>query len=109
MKVRPLQDVGPVAQLGARLNGIQEVTGSIPVRSTSLRSRELRRSVSFGSASQAKAVAPKRRGAKADSTSIPAHELTPKRELRLGEPGEGCRAEAAEPRRRTPHPSQHAS
>ena len=29
---------GPVAQLGARLNGIQEVTGSIPVRSTILRS-----------------------------------------------------------------------
>ena len=29
---------GPVAQLGARLNGIQEVTGSIPVRSTTLRS-----------------------------------------------------------------------
>ena len=27
---------GPVAQLGARLNGIQEVTGSIPVRSTIL-------------------------------------------------------------------------
>jgi hypothetical protein len=26
--------------LGARLNGIQEVTGSIPVRSTILRSRE---------------------------------------------------------------------
>ena len=26
--------LGPVAQLGARLNGIQEVTGSIPVRST---------------------------------------------------------------------------
>ena len=25
---------GPVAQLGARLNGIQEVTGSTPVRST---------------------------------------------------------------------------
>ena len=25
---------GPVAQLGARLDGIQEVTGSIPVRST---------------------------------------------------------------------------
>jgi hypothetical protein len=25
---------GPVAQLGARLNGIQEVNGSIPVRST---------------------------------------------------------------------------
>ena len=25
---------GPVAQLGARLNGIQEVTGSNPVRST---------------------------------------------------------------------------
>ena len=30
---------GPVAQLGARLNGIQEVTGSIPVRSTTFRSR----------------------------------------------------------------------
>ena len=29
-----LQTQGPVAQLGARLNGIQEVTGSIPVRST---------------------------------------------------------------------------
>ena len=27
---------GPVAQLGARLNGIQEVTGSNPVRSTKL-------------------------------------------------------------------------
>ena len=57
---------GPVAQLGARLNGIQEVTGSIPVRSTILRSRE----------------------------------LTRKRELRLGKPCEGCRAEAARPRRR---------
>jgi putative endonuclease len=57
---------GPVAQLGARLNGIQEVTGSIPVRSTILRSRE----------------------------------LTPERELRLGKPCEGCRAIAAEPRRR---------
>src|SRR5262249_61736939 len=33
MKVRFPQR-GPVAQLGARLNGIQEVTGSIPVRST---------------------------------------------------------------------------
>src|SRR4051812_30027930 len=43
---------GPVAQLGARLNGIQEVTGSIPVRSTILRSRALTPSVSFGSASQ---------------------------------------------------------
>ena len=31
----PLKN-GPVAQLGARLNGIQEVTGSIPVRSTNL-------------------------------------------------------------------------
>ena len=30
----PLSLRGPVAQLGARLNGIQEVTGSIPVRST---------------------------------------------------------------------------
>ena len=31
-----LHECGPVAQLGARLNGIQEVTGSIPVRSTTL-------------------------------------------------------------------------
>ena len=30
---------GPVAQLGARLNGIQEVTGSIPVRSTKFSNR----------------------------------------------------------------------
>jgi hypothetical protein len=30
---------GPVAQLGARMNGIHEVTGSIPVWSTNLRSR----------------------------------------------------------------------
>ena len=37
MRVRLPSD-GPVAQLGARLNGIQEVTGSIPVRSTILRS-----------------------------------------------------------------------
>ena len=28
---------GPVAQLGARMNGIHEVTGSIPVWSTNLR------------------------------------------------------------------------
>ncbi len=28
------KDLGLVAQLGARLNGIQEVTGSIPVGST---------------------------------------------------------------------------
>ncbi len=27
---------GPVAQLGERLNGIQEVSGSIPLRSTSI-------------------------------------------------------------------------
>ena len=33
MKV-PYSARGPVAQLVARLNGIQEVTGSIPVRST---------------------------------------------------------------------------
>jgi hypothetical protein len=32
--VRSSRTDGPVAQLGARLNGIQEVTGSIPVRST---------------------------------------------------------------------------
>lgn len=34
---------GPVAQLGARMNGIHEVTGSIPVWSTNLRSRVRRR------------------------------------------------------------------
>jgi ABC-type transport system involved in Fe-S cluster assembly fused permease/ATPase subunit len=32
--VRAPYQSGPVAQLGARLNGIQEVTGSTPVRST---------------------------------------------------------------------------
>ena len=32
----PVPPGGPVAQLGARLNGIQEVTGSNPVRSTNL-------------------------------------------------------------------------
>ena len=30
------QEIGAVAQLGARLNGIQEVTGSIPVSSTEI-------------------------------------------------------------------------
>jgi hypothetical protein len=35
------------------------------------------------------------------STSLRSRELTPKRELRLGEPGEGCRAGAAELRRHT--------
>ena len=34
---------GPVAQLGARMNGIHEVTGSIPVWSTNLRSHVRRR------------------------------------------------------------------
>ena len=37
--VRFFHKNGPVAQLGARLNGIQEVTGSIPVRSTNSFSR----------------------------------------------------------------------
>ena len=34
--INPLEvkNIGAVAQLGARLNGIQEVTGSIPVSST---------------------------------------------------------------------------
>ncbi len=32
---------GPVAQLGERLHGMQEVTGSIPVRSTNARVAEL--------------------------------------------------------------------
>ena len=34
----PQRQCGPVAQLGARMNGIHEVTGSIPVWSTILRS-----------------------------------------------------------------------
>lgn len=37
------------------------------------------------------------------STSLRSRELMPTRELRLGEPREGCRAEAAEPRRRALH------
>ena len=49
-----------VAQLAERVLGKDEVTSSILVIGSSLRSRELRRSVSFGSASQMKAVAPKR-------------------------------------------------
>ena len=34
LKLKKTQLIGAVAQLGARLNGIQEVTGSIPVSST---------------------------------------------------------------------------
>ena len=49
LKVRSSQRNGPVAQLGARMNGIHEVTGSIPVWSTILRSP----SASFGSVNQA--------------------------------------------------------
>jgi hypothetical protein len=33
--------IGPVAQLGARMNGIHEVAGSIPAWSTNLRSLAL--------------------------------------------------------------------
>src|SRR3954470_24006248 len=90
---------GPVAQLGARLNGIQEVTGSIPVRSTILRSRELtpKRELRLGEPSEgcrAEAAPPRRRPAEIDDAQIlRSRELTPKRELRLGKPCEGCRAE----------------
>ena len=35
------------------------------------------------------------------TSSLRSREFTPKRELRLGKPCEGCLAEAAEPRRRT--------
>ena len=49
LKVRPSPTSGPVAQLGARMNGIHEVTGSIPVWSTILRSP----TASFGSVNQA--------------------------------------------------------
>ena len=35
------------------------------------------------------------------TSSLRSHKFTPKRELRLGKPREGCLAEAAEPRRRT--------
>ena len=59
------------------MNGIHEVTGSIPVWSTILRSREPKtRSVSFGSAGHASFTRAK----------------NPKGELRLGDPCEGCRA-----------------
>jgi hypothetical protein len=37
-----LHEDGPVAQLGARLDGIQEVTGSNPVRSTNPSLRSVR-------------------------------------------------------------------
>jgi hypothetical protein len=61
-RVRSVPTDGPVAQLGARLNGIQEVTGSIPVRSTSLRSRvdESKRELRLGK--PPKAAAPKPKG-----------------------------------------------
>ena len=68
-----------MAQLGARVNGIHEVTGSIPVWSTILRSRELTPKVSFSSASRAKDAAPKRRSREGG----PAPLLN---ELRLGKP-----------------------
>ena len=55
---------GPVAQLGARVNGIHEVTGSIPVWSTILRSRELPPKRELRPASQAKDVSPKPRSGK---------------------------------------------
>ena len=47
MDLRPHHD-GSVAQLGARLNGIQEVTSSILVRSTNLRSRSQAKVVRHG-------------------------------------------------------------
>src|SRR3954471_18668849 len=70
---------GPVAQLGARLNGIQEVTGSIPVRSTILRSRALtpKRELRLGKPCEGGLLGLLRSRA-----------LTPKRELRLGKPCE---------------------
>ena len=34
--IRPPPEVGAIAQLGERLNGIQEVSGSIPLGSTNL-------------------------------------------------------------------------
>src|SRR4029079_9887941 len=60
-----LSECGPVAQLGARLNGIPEVTGSIPVRSTIFRSR-------FARAKMVSTVAPKaRRWTASDHPSRP--------------------------------------
>ena len=55
-----------MAQLGARVNGIHEVTGSIPVWSTSLRSRKAGRSVSFGWASPGEGCPAEAQSAKAD-------------------------------------------
>ena len=43
----PLPESGAVAQLGARVNGIHEVAGSIPASSTNLR-RERRLADSIG-------------------------------------------------------------
>ena len=40
--------VGGIAQLGERLNGIQEVSGSIPLISTSFQSRKALKSKGFG-------------------------------------------------------------
>ena len=60
--VRSVPTDGPVAQLGARLNGIQEVTGSIPVRSTILsfpalnRLQVVERPCGYGGSNKAGAV-----------------------------------------------------
>ena len=56
IKGQLLTESGPVAQLGARMNGIHEVTGSIPVWSTTLRSRELTPKRELWVASHAKGV-----------------------------------------------------
>ena len=40
-------EIGPVAQLGARLNGIQEVSGSIPQSTTNFRKKSTSVSVTL--------------------------------------------------------------
>ncbi len=39
---------GPVAQLGARFHGMEEVIGSIPIRSTIISSKEVQKSPETG-------------------------------------------------------------
>ncbi len=97
--VRSVPTDGPVAQLGARLNGIQEVTGSIPVRSTTLSFRR----------PNLPQVAESRRGCRGSNKplAVERHSL---REEQLLEPLALVRAEpaprdrrrAAEPVLRTP-------
>src|SRR5262249_38371102 len=74
INIRFSRQRGPVAQLGARLNGIQEVTGSNPVRSTILPRQVVGESALFGRRARAR--------------SLPLEDS--RRQFELGAPRGGC-------------------